>query len=255
MRDVPPVVLTIAGSDPSGGAGLQADLRAIAAHAMYGAAVPTALTVQNTRGVSRVVVLDADLVRDQIDAVLEDLPVAAVKVGMLGSAAVAAAVLDAVGAVGAPVVLDPVIRSSSGAALLDAAGVAVLRERAAGLALITPNRAEAAALLGRGGAPDVLARELAIELGCRVLVTGGDADGACVDWLASDGLRSWSAARIDTPHDHGTGCLLSTSIACALAGGMALVPAVEHGRACVRKGLEDSLAMGAGTGPVYFRAR
>jgi len=252
VRDVPPVVLTIAGSDPSGGAGLQADLRAIAAHAMYGAAVPTALTVQNTRGVSRVVVLDAALVRDQLDAVLEDLPVAAVKIGMLGSAAVAAAVLDAVGAGGAPVVLDPVIRSSSGAALLDDAGVAVLRERAAGLALITPNRAEAAALLGRGGSPDALARELAAELGCHVLVTGGDADGACVDWLASDALRSWSAARIDTPHDHGTGCLLSTSIACALAGGMALLPAVEHGRACVRKGLQDSLALGAGTGPVFL---
>lgn len=253
MAAPPPVVLTIAGSDPSGGAGLQADLRTIAAHGMYGAAVPTALTVQNTLGVRSTTVLAADLVAAQLVAVLEDLPVAAVKIGMLGSAGVAAAVLDVLAGCSAPIVLDPVIRSSSGAALLDEAGVALLRARVAGLALITPNLAEARELLGDRRDEDTAAalRDL---LGCPVLLTGGHgADPErCVDQLATDVVTSLSGPRIATSNDHGTGCLLATSIACALAGGLQLHPAVMHGRECVARALRGSLELGGGTGPVFL---
>ena len=249
---VPPVVLTIAGSDPSGGAGLAADLRTIAAHGFYGAAVPTALTVQNTRGVTGVQLIDADLVAAQIAAVLEDLPIAAIKVGMLGSAGIARAVLDAV--VG-PVVLDPVLRSSSGAVLLDADGLAVLRGASHRLALITPNLAEAAALLG-GPVDDPRAAAEALRdlLGCPVLVTGGHGPDptVCVDWLAAEALVAIEAPRVATVHDHGTGCLLSTAIACALAAGLGVLAAVQHGRACVTAGLEHALPLGAGTGPVFL---
>lgn len=253
MAELPPIVLTIAGSDPSGGAGLQADLRTIAAHGLYGAGVPTALTVQNTTGVASVTVLEPALVERQLRAVLDDLAVTVIKVGMLGTAEVARAVLEALPDV--PAVLDPVIRSSSGAALLAEDGVEVLREHAARLALITPNLAEASALLGRAvldarGA----AEELHVRLGCPVLVTGGHgADPTrCVDWLADGAVHGFAGPRIDTEHDHGTGCLLSTSIACALAAGRGLHAAVEHGRACVARGLRDSLAIGAGTGPVFL---
>ncbi len=252
---VPPsVVLTIAGSDPSAGAGLQADLRTVAAHGLYGAAVPTALTVQNTRGVRSTFVLDAGFVTAQLVAVLQDLPVASVKIGMLGTGAVAAAVLDALEAVTVPIVLDPVVCSSSGASLLDGPGVAVLRARVAGIALITPNLDEARALLGERLQERAAAVALRDLLGCPVLLTGGHgADPAvCVDWLAGDVVTSLSAPRIHTSNDHGTGCLLSTSIACALAEGCDLLAAVQHGRRCVAKALQGSLELGGGRGPVFL---
>jgi hydroxymethylpyrimidine/phosphomethylpyrimidine kinase len=252
---VPPVVLTIAGSDPSGGAGLQADLRTIAAHRLYGAAVPTALTVQNTLGVLSSTVLMPDLVAAQLAAVLDDLPVAAVKIGMLGTQGNVVAVLDALRSFSIPIVLDPVVRSSSGAELLDGGGVQVLRDRSAELALITPNLAEAEALLGeRVGDPAAAAVALRDALGCPVLLTGGHGSDPdrCVDHLAAHAEWALSAPRVVTSNDHGTGCLLSTSITCALATGAALLPAVEHGRECVALALRGSLAVGAGAGPVFL---
>ncbi|MCO4773913.1 MAG: bifunctional hydroxymethylpyrimidine kinase/phosphomethylpyrimidine kinase [Deltaproteobacteria bacterium] len=254
MAPVPQVVLTIAGSDPSGGAGLQADLRAIAVHGQLGAAVVTALTVQNSRGVMHVHPVDSGLVAAQIAAVLDDMPVAAIKIGMLGNAEVAGAVADAVSGTSVPVVLDPVITSTSGAALLSDAALHVVRDRLAPLAtLVTPNLAEARALLD-GDEPD--AARLADLLGVPVLLTGGHAAGDLVtdvlDFPGEGRTREFSAPRIPTPHDHGTGCLLSTSIACSLAAENSVVEAVEHGRRCVRAGLVAARGLGAGPGAVLL---
>ena len=254
MAEAPRVVLVIAGSDPSGGAGLQADLRAIAVHGMVGAAVVTALTVQNTRGVFHVQPVDASLVSAQIAAVLDDLPVAAVKIGMLGDEEVAGAVADVIAGIGVPVVLDPVMRASAGGDLLTDAAVGVVRDRLAPLTtLVTPNLAEAR-VLQDGEEPD--ARALADRLGVAVLLTGGHVAGDVVtDVLEVPGggsAREFTGTRIATPHDHGTGCLLSTSIACALAAGSSVVGAVEHGRRCVRAGLVHAPALGGGAGPVML---
>lgn len=257
MRDpAPPIVLTIAGSDPSGGAGIQADLRAITVHRQVGAAVITAHTVQSGLGVRRVAPMDPAVVREQLGVVLADLPVAAVKVGMLGDGPVAEAVADALGAYGGPVVLDPVLVSSSGARLLDDAGVAVLRERLLPLAtLSTPNLPEGAALLDTVEPdPDALAQALYARWGA-VLLTGGHGDGErLVDRLVTGPgeLEPLSAGRLPAPHDRGTGCLLSTSIACALARGDGLREAVQHGRACVRQGLRAAGPLGQGRGPALL---
>ncbi len=244
----------IAGSDPSGGAGLQADLRAIAVHGMVGAGVVTAITVQNTRGVLHVQPVDCSLVSAQIAAVLDDLPVAAIKVGMLGDEEVADAVADALSGTGVPVVLDPVMRASAGGELLTDAAVRVVRDRLAPLAtLVTPNLAEAR-VLQDGDEPD--AEVLAQRLGVAVLLTGGHIAGDVVtdvlDFPGGGRTRGFSGKRIRTPHDHGTGCLLSTSIACALAAGSSVVEAVEHGRRCVRAGLVNATALGGGAGPVML---
>lgn len=257
MRDpAPPVVLTIAGSDPSGGAGVQADLRAIAVHGQVGAAVITGHTVQSGLGVRRVAPMDPDVVGEQLDVVLADLPVAAVKVGMLGDGAVAVAVAAALADFRGPVVVDPVLVSSSGAPLLDDPGVAVLRQRLLPLAtLFTPNLPEGAALLDTVEPdPDALARALFARWGV-VLLTGGHGAGdRVVDRLVtgSGDMESLSDARLPAPHDRGTGCLLSTSIACALARGDELRGAVQHGRACVRQGLRDAGPLGQGRGPALL---
>lgn len=249
----PPIVLTIAGSDPSGGAGVQADLRAIAVHGHVGAAVITAHTVQNTLGVTHVAPVDARLVASQLAAVFADLPVAAIKIGMLGDAEVAAAVASALSGVRVPVVLDPVLRASSGAELLTAEALRVVRDDLAPLAtLVTPNLAEARALLE--DEPDAAA--LSARLGVPVLLTGGHVAGDVVtdvlDFPGEDRQVTLSAPRIPTPHDHGTGCLVSTSIACALAVGSSVIEAVEHGRACVRHGLASARKLGQGRGPVLL---
>jgi len=252
-EEAPPVVLTIAGSDPSGGAGIQADLRAIAVHGQVGAAVITAHTVQNTRGVTHVAPVDARLVAAQLGAIFDDLPVAAVKIGMLGDAGVADAVADALSGVRLPVVLDPVLWASSGAELLTEDALRVVRDRLAPLAtLVTPNLAEARALLD--DEPDAAA--LSARLGVPVLLTGGHVAGDLVtdvlDFPGEDRQMTFSAPRIPTPHDHGTGCLVSTSIACALAAGSSVIEAVEHGRACVRHGLTAARKLGQGRGPVLL---
>ncbi len=254
MEPLPKVVLTIAGSDPSGGAGLQADLRAIAVHGLVGAAVVTALTVQNSLGVSQVVPVAPALVAAQLAAVLDDMPIAAVKIGMLGSADVAAAVADGLVGLAAPVVLDPVLRATSGAQLLGHDALATLRTRLAPqCTLVTPNLAEGSALLD-GDEPDVLA--LVALLGVPVLLTGGHRAGdTVIDELAFPGdvaAEELGGTRITTPHDHGTGCLLSTAIACALADGASVRDAVAHGRACVREGLRAARELGRGPGAVLL---
>jgi hydroxymethylpyrimidine/phosphomethylpyrimidine kinase len=242
---VPPVALTVAGSDSSGGAGIQADLRAFDAFAVFGCSALTAITAQNTLGVTRVEVLDPALVAAQIESCLADLPVAAIKTGMLAGAATIEAVAErlrahACGSHGPALVVDPVMIATSGARLLDADAIELLKTRLLPLAmLVTPNLHEAAALTGCAidDDPRQLGRAL-LETGVRaVLVKGGHGhDRESCDWLIrEDGERAFRRDRIPGSF-HGTGCALSAAIAAQLAHGKDLDSAVEqagdwlHGR-------------------------
>ena len=228
-RGVPPVALTIAGSDPSGGAGIQADLKAFSALGAYGCAVLTALTAQNTRGVTGALPVPAGFVRDQLETLAEDVRIDTVKIGMVADAGVARAVAAHLREHRPPfVVLDPVMVATSGDRLLEREAEAVVRDELVPLAdLVTPNLAEAAALLAGPTACDLAAvRALAAALqsstGRWVLVKGGHLDpagGPAVDVLAApDGtLTELRAERVDTRNTHGTGCTLSAAIAALVA--------------------------------------
>ncbi len=261
------MVVTIAGSDPSGGAGAQADLRVFAVHGLYGTAVLTALTVQNSRGVQRVEPVDGELVGEQLRAVLDEGGVVAVKTGMLASAAAVAAVADAVeqqrGSLS--LVVDPVMISSSGYPLLDGTGIELLRTRLRPLAcLITPNLDEAAVLLDQPrvephSAADA-ARALVAAGWAGVVVTGGHAQGdlavdhVCLAATQGEGPVSFTleAPRLDTPDSHGTGCLFSASVCAALALGKDLRSALEHARGCMDRGLARSRPGAHGSGSVWL---
>ncbi len=244
----PPRILAIAGSDSSGGAGIQADIKTITMLGGYAMTAITALTAQNTLGVTRVDPVDPGMVAAQIDACVGDIGVDAVKIGMLGSAAVAEVVADRLEALAVPIVFDPVMIATSGAALADAATVGAFERLMRLATLTTPNVAELAAL---GGDPAMTARSIAY------LAKGGDADGDKVeDRLFRPGqppLR-FSAPRIVTRHTHGTGCTLSSAIATSLAMGVALPEAVERGREYVRAALLSAPGFGAGSGPMGHHA-
>jgi hydroxymethylpyrimidine/phosphomethylpyrimidine kinase len=257
------VALTIAGSDSGGGAGIQADLKTFSALGVYGCSALTALTAQNTRGVQAVEPVRPTFVRAQIDAVLGDLGVAAVKVGMLGTPEVVAAVADGLLAWRPPwVVLDPVMVAKGGDRLLHDEAVAAVRERMLPLAhLVTPNLPEAAALLG---APEPRDREgmeqaAAALLGLgpvHVLLKGGHLGGeASPDLLLlHDGRRLWwEADRVATRHTHGTGCTLSAAIAALLARGRPLPDAVAEAKRWLSAAIAaaDGLRLGGGIGPVH----
>lgn len=255
-------ILSIAGSDPSGGAGIQADLKAFAARGTYGMAVLTALTAQNTRGVSGVHLVPAAFVADQIRAVFSDVRVDAVKIGMIASAEIAEAVADVLQAhPGIPVVLDPVMVAKGGHSLLAADAVDALKRRLLPLStLITPNLPEAAALLGTVEAQDRPAMtrqaEQLLTLGPRaVLIKGGHLETAeSPDVLASRHETVWfEAARIDTANTHGTGCTLSSAIAAELGKGFDLVEAVRAAKSYLAGAIAGSgeLAVGSGHGPVH----
>jgi len=244
-----PIVVTVAGSDPSGGAGLQADLRVFALHGLHGCGVVTALTVQNSAGVTRVEAVDADLVADQLLALLADGPPAALKLGMLGTTDVAAAVGAALATIPTtPAVVDPVLMSSSGAALFEGAPAAYRDHLFARAALVTPNHDEAAALLGLpvgDVAADPTAAAVALSREVPTLLTGGHAAGPPTDVLAVAGdVVRFGGARVAAASSHGTGCLLSAGIAAGLARGMELRAAVAHGKACVEDGLRHALRTG-----------
>ncbi len=252
-----PCALTVAGSDPSGGAGIQADLRTFAALQVYGTAAVTAVTSQNTLGVRRVAALDPALVADQIDAVLDDIPVRAIKTGMLGSGAVADAVAVELIKCAVPVVVDPVMQSSSGATLLDDDGVRVLRERLIPHAtLVTPNLAEAEKLCGflvRNVDEQEQAARALVQLGAKAaLVKGGHAQGDPVDVLFDgDAVKELVSPRIDTMHTHGTGCALSAAVCACLALGLPLVEAVVRAHAYVQEAIRTAPGIGRGRGPVH----
>jgi hydroxymethylpyrimidine/phosphomethylpyrimidine kinase len=250
-------VLTIAGSDPSSGAGVQADLKAIEANGGYGATAITAVTVQNTCGVQRSVSLEPDLVRDQIAAVLDDLPVAAVKSGMLGDERTVAAVAELLAAWRPrPYVLDPVVAARDGFNLLEPAALRRLeRELIPRATLLTPNVEDVRALTGRS-IRDVAGAERAgralLELGCEaVLVKGGHlaGDGADDVLVSEAGTRVFEGRRIDSPHTHGTGCVYGAAIATRLACGESVESAVATAKAFVSESIRHGLDLGHGCGP------
>jgi hydroxymethylpyrimidine/phosphomethylpyrimidine kinase len=257
-----PVALTIAGSDSSGGAGIQADLKSFAALGVYGASVITALTAQNTKGVTGIHQVPAEFVTAQIDAVFSDLAVGAVKIGMVADLAV----IDAIAAgldrwSPKHVVLDPVMVATSGDRLLANEAVDALRTKLVPRAsLITPNLPEAAALLDE----PVAASESAIEaqgkrmlaLGCRaVLIKGGHGQGAeSVDYLVREsGTIALSAPRVATKNTHGTGCTLSSVIAAALAQSDDMETAVRNAKKWISAAIAaaDRFTVGHGHGPVH----
>lgn len=257
---MPPVALTIAGSDPSGGAGIQADLKTFHQFAVYGEAVITLITVQNTVRVSRVECLDPSLVADQIHAVIEDIPPAAAKTGALGNAAIVEVVAGLAGEFPFPLVVDPVMVSKHGAPLMsaDAAG-ALCRLLLPVARLVTPNLPEAAALSGLVvGSLDTM-RQAAVrirDLGARaVLVKGGHAPGAATDILL-DGDQWWEfpAPRIETRHTHGTGCAYSAAIVACLAAGLTLPEAVGRAKRFITRAIATNPELGHGSGPVNHHA-
>jgi hydroxymethylpyrimidine/phosphomethylpyrimidine kinase len=257
-----PIALTIAGSDSSGGAGIQADLKTFAAFGVYGASVVTALTAQNTRGVTGIHPVPADFVTAQIDAVFSDLAVNAVKIGMVAQVATIDAIVAGL-ARWSPkhIVLDPVMVATSGDPLLATDAVEALRTRLIPRAsLITPNLPEAAALLDE----PVALSEAAIEsqgkrllaLGCpAVLIKGGHGQGTeSIDYLiGGDGIIALAAPRIATRNTHGTGCSLSSAIAAGLAKGEDVEIAVRNAKVWLSAAIAaaDRLGVGHGHGPIH----
>jgi len=240
----PPRILTIAGSDCSGGAGLQADIKTITMLGGYAMSAVTAITVQNTQGVTAVEPLSPALLAAQIDACVSDIGIDAVKVGMLGSAAVAEIVAERLEALGVPVVFDPVMVATSGGTLADSGTVAAFARLMRLACLTTPNLPELEAL---GGIEAVLVHARA------VLVKGGHGEGEIlVDRLLTrEGeVARWESPRIATRHTHGTGCTLASAIATGLGAGMELADAIARARHFVRAALAKAPEFGSGHGPL-----
>jgi hydroxymethylpyrimidine/phosphomethylpyrimidine kinase len=252
----PPVALTIGGSDSGGGAGIQADLKTFSALQVHGCSAITCLTAQNTCGVERVDGLSAAALTAQVAAVCRDLPVAAVKTGMLLNAALIEATAAAIHQIKAPRVVDPVMVSRTGAVLLEPEAVTAMAALLPQASLITPNLHEAQLLSGRSlDEPEEIedcARQL-IQLGCQaVLIKGGGLPGlqGC-DLLCSDGELEWLVSpAIDTRHSHGSGCTLAAAITAGLAQGLELRPAIVAAKAYVTGALRHGLAIGSGAGPL-----
>ncbi|MBM3811647.1 MAG: bifunctional hydroxymethylpyrimidine kinase/phosphomethylpyrimidine kinase [Acidimicrobiia bacterium] len=251
-----PAALTIAGSDPSGGAGIQADLKTFHQFGVYGEAVITLLTVQNTMRVSRVECLDPALVLDQLEAVLEDIPPQAAKTGALGNAAIVEAIAAAAERFRFPLVVDPVMISKHGAPLISPDAAEALKTKLLPrAALVTPNLPEAEALTGT--ADPRRAAERLIELGAAAtLIKGGHAKGDATDRLLTrDGWHEFPAQRIDTPHTHGTGCTYSAAITACLALGLALPEAVARAKTYITEAIANNPGLGRGCGPVNHHAK
>ena len=252
-----PVALTIAGSDSGGGAGIQADLKTFAVLGVHGTSALTAITAQNTRGVTDILELPASLVREQIDAVVEDMGVDAAKTGMLSSAAIIEVVADAIARHGlGKLVVDPVMVAKGGAKLLRDDAVAALRARLVPLAaVLTPNLPEAGVLLGRRVASVAerahAARDLVAKGARAAVVKGGHADGDVTD-VFFDGSRlvELEAERIETSNTHGSGCVFSAAITAAMARGAEPLEAVREAKSFVTRAIARSLEIGHGHGPV-----
>lgn len=267
MHTKPPRILAIAGSDSSGGAGIQADIKTITMLGGYAMSAITAVTAQNSVGVQAIAPMAGDMVAEQIGSCRVDIGVDAVKIGMLHDADIIAHVTRALEGVTVPVVVDPVMIATSGAALIDPAAIALLRETLFARAdLITPNLPELGHLVGRNLSTTTemidAAEELAHATGAAVLAKGGHTDDArIIDVLYMTGSHDGSAravqfdhARIDTPHTHGTGCTLSSAIATLLGHGQPLEHAVRLGRNFVLRAIEAAPGFGAGNGPLGHQA-
>lgn len=251
-------VLSIAGSDSSGGAGIQADIKTIAAHKLYAETAITALTAQNTTGVYGVVEVDPEFVAQQIDVVFDDIRPDAVKIGMVSSAAIIEAIAERLVANKAKnIVLDPVMVATSGARLIDDGAVEALVAKLLPLAdIVTPNIPEAEVLCGRAIASDEdmesAAKELAEKTSGAVLVKGGHGTERADDVLVTEhGRVVWLRhKRIETENTHGTGCTLSSAIACGLAQDFEMQAAVSKAKSYVTGALQYGLALGRGNGPL-----
>jgi len=253
--------MVVAGFDPSGGAGITADIKTVAAHGLYGTSAITALTVQTTQGVSRWEPVSPETVQATLEALIEDSPPAAVKIGMLGSGKAARCVAEVLRAGRLRnVILDPVIRSTLGAELIDSEGLDILRSELVPLAdVITPNLAEAALLAGIEvrdlPSMEESARRLRQRGARSVVITGGHLPEP-VDLLAEGSrhgaleFRRFPGSRVDTGNTHGTGCAFSTALACNLALGKSLPDAVAAAKEYVTKALRTSYSVGKGPGPI-----
>ncbi len=251
-----PVVLTVAGFDPTSGAGIAADVKTLAAHNCYGVAAVTALTVQNTLGASAVYPVEPSILRDAINALLADGRVKAIKIGMLGTGANAELVRDVLDSnASLPAVLDPVLRSASGIELIDAEGLEVLRKYLLGRAVVvTPNLAEAAALTGlkieNVEGMKAAARKL-FEMGSRaVVVTGGHLDKAIDVYFDGTNSETFVGDRVKPDYTHGTGCTFSSAIAANLALGRHLRDAVVLAKAYVTEAIRKAFVIGPGRLPL-----
>ena len=255
-----PTALSIAGSDPSGGAGIQADLKTFHQHKVYGMAVITLLTVQNTRGVRAVYVMKPAQVLRQLEAVLADIPPQAAKIGALGDAKVLRAVAGAAGKFRFPLVVDPVMISKHGAPLLKKSAVRIfIKELMPCAALVTPNLCEAGALSGiKVCDPESMEKAARIIAGFgpqAVLVKGGHLKGEAMDLLYQQGrVRIFKAPRIKTRHTHGTGCTYSAAITAELAKGKDLFSAVASAKKFITRAIRTNPGLGHGMGPVNFFA-
>ena len=251
-----PVALTIAGSDPSGGAGIQADLKTFHQFGVYGEAAITLVTVQNTVRVDRVECLSPELVLEQIRAVVSDIPPGAAKTGALGNVGIVVAVAEAAAEFDFPLVVDPVMISKHGRPLIASEACETVRRRLLPQAfLVTPNVPEAEALTGLS-VTDVAGMRRAAECLCAAgakaaLVKGGHLPGDCVDVLF-DGrtFHEFTAPRAATAHTHGTGCTFSAAITAELARGVALLPAVESAKRFITDAIRANPGLGHGCGPV-----
>lgn len=251
-------VLIIAGSDPSGGAGVQADIKTVTALGGYAATAITALTVQNTKGVTAVEAVSPAVIKAQIEAVMNDIGADAIKIGMIGGVETAEIIERALQKhENVPVVLDPVLVATSGDALASDGVAAFIRDRLAPLAsVITPNTDEASTLTGieiSGRESQIAAGEALVAAGARAaLVKGGHLSGETVEdaLVTPDGARIFSTPRIDTTSTHGTGCTLASAIATGLAQGMALQSAVKRAIDYVQTAIKTAPGYGAGNGPL-----
>jgi hydroxymethylpyrimidine/phosphomethylpyrimidine kinase len=251
-------LLVIAGSDSSAGAGLQADLKTAQRLGVYAQTAVTAVTVQDTKGVYAVEAMSLEIVRGQVKAALNDIGADAIKIGMLANAGIAAAVADALADTDIPLVLDPVLVSSSGMPLLDRPGIEILKSRLLPRALlVTPNAPECEVLVGVRPENDHAIQSAAqafARLGARhVLFKGGHGDGATVrDVLIGPAGHSivFESPRQDTRHTHGTGCVLSTAIACGLAQGQPMQEAVRRAHDFVQSAIRSAPGLGRGHGPL-----
>ncbi len=271
MAEKPPVVLTIAGFDPSSGAGVTADIKTIAAHGCYGVSCITAMTVQSTSGVKRVEAVDPTLVTDTLQELVADLEIAAVHIGMLGTGRVAKAVADFLKPIGSDkgrlpnIVLDPILKSSSGADLLDAAGTRILIERLIPLAAVaTPNVDEAAVITGMKRVEELDEMKAAAaklhEMGASaVVVTGGHLEKATdlLSFTTKRGIEQevFKAERQRSKSTHGTGCAFATAMTCHLALDRGLAEATLLAKTYVTAAISNGQPLGKGIGPVHHLYR
>ena len=260
-RQTPPRVLSIAGSDSSGGAGIQADIKTVTMLGGYAMTAITAITAQNTRGVHAVESLHPDLVLDQVDSCLEDIGADAIKIGMLGSPEIAMRLAGRLDSFAGALVFDPVMVATSGSVLADEATIGAFGALMRIATVVTPNLPELAALTGRDTIPADgvfdAARQLADEQDTIVLAKGGHGDGdQIVDYVVSPSgkIATFGHERIETRHTHGTGCTLSSALATMLAYGQPLTHAIRIARAFTRAAIQQAPGFGKGSGPLGHQA-